>query len=92
MKFTAQNSKTLSAQLDRYNSVSHYMAGLNVNWGREGKRGTWFAQRIFQDGASAYHADLKTGLTFDEVVAYVQGQADAALEAAAWIAREEATT
>ena len=83
MKFTAQNSKTLCAQVDRFNSL-HPSADLSVSWGREGKRGTWFAH-------GAYGGNLKTGLTFDEVVAFVQDQADAALDVAAWSAREEAS-
>ena len=72
MKFTAMNSKTLCLQVDRFNSL-HPSADLSVSWGREGKRGTWFAH-------GAYGRDLKTGLTFDEVVAYVQGKATAYLE------------
>ena len=82
MKFSAMNSKTLCLQVNRFNRL-HPSASLSVNWGREGKIGTWFAH-------GAYGADLKTLLTFDEVVAYVQDQADAALDVAAWNAREEA--
>ena len=72
MKFTATNSKILNDQIDKFNA-SHPSADLIVSWGREGKRGTWFAH-------GAYGRDLRIGLTFDEVVAYVQGKATAYLE------------
>ena len=72
MKFTAQNAKTLSDQVDKFNALYPSLE-LKVNWGREGKRRTWFAH-------DSYGSDLKTGLSFDEVVAYVQDKATWRLE------------
>ena len=85
MKFTATNSKILSDQIYKFNCFHAPLeAELVLNWGREGKRRTWFAN-------DAWGSDLQTGLSFDELVTYVQSKADAVLEAGAWIAREEAT-
>lgn len=66
---TATNSATLSKQLDRFNATVDEKDAIHCNWGREGKRGTWFAH-------SAWGHNLRTGLAFHDVVKYVQDEID----------------
>ena len=72
MEITATNAKQLSKQVDRFNAA-HDDAKIYVNWGREGRLGTWYAH-------AEYGTNLKTGLLFSEVVQYVQREANLALE------------
>ena len=72
MKITATNSKLLCKQVDEFNDT-HPTTEISVNWGREGHHGTWFAH-------AAWGGDLKTGLTFYQVVEYVQSHVDMAVE------------
>ena len=66
--FTAVNSKQLSAQLDQFNETLPQEHRLYLNWGRQGGS-RWFAN-------SQWGSDTKTGLSFHEVVEYVQRKAD----------------
>lgn len=53
-------SKNLSLVLDRYNADLPEDHKLHLNWGREGRRATWFFHE-------AYGANLRTGLSFSDV-------------------------
>jgi len=61
--FSAANSKQLLAAVEQFNAANPDDP-LHVSWGREGSTSMWYAHDI-------YGSNLKTGLRFYEVVAYV---------------------
>ena len=76
-KITASNSATLSKQVDRFNALpdieSFEHRKCFCNWGREGKRGTWFVH-------GTYGKNAKTGCSFSDVVDYVQSDIDVTIK------------
>lgn len=74
---TARTPAELSDQVDAFNELDEVEPFEHrkcyCNWGREGTRATYFAN-------GKYGANVKTGLEFDAVVAYVQADIDATVE------------
>lgn len=65
--FTAKNAALLSRQIDE---AKRFWPDFTVNFGREKEQGTWWTH-------GALGANVKTGLTFSEMVADIEARLDA---------------
>lgn len=68
--FTARNAATLSRQVDEAAKIA---PDFSVNFGRQGPTRTWFSN-------GAWGGDVRTGMSFDDLVSDIQGRFDAHIE------------